>query len=94
MQILPFFNRNLYPLNAYFLFSFRNHMGFLEVSKFIKGFIYQRVEIFSRVEISKTRGQSFMVKGGKFKGGVRGKYFAQKVVGAWNTLPGVVVRQI
>ena len=31
------------------------------------------------------------VRGGKFKGDVRDKFFTQRVVGVWNMLPGVVV---
>ena len=48
-------------------------------------------EDFSRVEVSITRGHRFKVRGGKFKGDVWGKLFAQRVVGSWNTLPEVVV---
>lgn len=39
---------------------------------------------FPRVEMSKTRTSSFKVRGAKFKGAVH------KVVGDWNTMPGVV----
>ena len=47
--------------------------------------------LFPRVEMSNTRGHVLKVRGGKFKGDVRGKFFTQRVVGVWNVLPGVVV---
>jgi len=43
------------------------------------------------VEESITRGYRFKVRGAKFKGDVRGKCFTQRVVGAWNSLPGKIV---
>ena len=48
-------------------------------------------KLFLRVEESITRGHRFKVRGGRFKGDVRGKFFTQRVVGAWNSLPGEVV---
>lgn len=42
--------------------------------------------------MSKTRGHVFKVRGVTFEGDVWGKlFFTGRVVGAWNTLPGVVV---
>jgi len=37
------------------------------------------------------RGHMFKVRGGKFKRDVRGRFFTQRVVGAWNRLPQEVV---
>ena len=45
-------------------------------------------KLFPRVEESITRGHRFKVRGARFKGDVRDKFFTQKVVGAWNSLPG------
>ena len=41
--------------------------------------------------MSITRGHTFKVRGGKIKGDVQGKFFKQRVVGAWNALPEEVV---
>ena len=63
-----------------------------EVYKIIRGI--DRVDsqrLFPRVEVSITRGHRFKVRGGKFKGDVWGKFFMQRVVGAWNALPEEVV---
>ena len=48
-------------------------------------------KLFPRVEESITRGHRFKVRGVRFKGDVRGRFFTQRVVGAWNSLPGKVV---
>ena len=48
-------------------------------------------KLFPRVEESITRGHRFKVRGARFKGDVRGRFFTQSVVGAWNSLPGQVV---
>ena len=47
--------------------------------------------LFPTVEVSITRGYKFKVRGGKFKGDVRGKFFMQRMVGVWNVLPEDVV---
>lgn len=39
----------------------------------------------------KTRGQSFKVRGRRFKDGARQAFFIQRVVGAWNELPEMMV---
>ena len=48
-------------------------------------------KLFPRVEESITRGHRFKVRGASFKGDVQGKFFTQRVVGAWNSLLGEVV---
>ena len=48
-------------------------------------------KLFPRVEESITRGHRFKVRGARFKGDVRGRFFTQRVVGASNSLPGEVV---
>lgn len=39
---------------------------------------------FARVEISKTQGHGYKLREAEFKGEVRGKFFAQRMVGAGN----------
>ena len=43
------------------------------------------------MEESITRGHRFKVRGTRFKGDVRGRFFAQRVLGTWISLPGEVV---
>ncbi|PLS49478.1 hypothetical protein CYV29_15670, partial [Carnobacterium maltaromaticum] len=64
----------------------------IEVYKIMRGI--DRVDskrLFPRVGVSITRGHEFKVKGEKFRGDMRGKFFTQRVVGAWNALPAEVV---
>ena len=49
------------------------------------------VSLFPRVEGSITQGHKLRVRGGKFKRDVRGRFFTQRVVNAWNALPEEVV---
>ena len=49
------------------------------------------VFLFSRAGMVATRGHRFRVLGNRYRGEVRGKFFTQRVVGAWNRLPAVVV---
>ena len=48
-------------------------------------------KLLPRVEESISRGARFKVRGARFKGDVRSKFFTQRVVGAWNSLPGEIV---
>ena len=38
-----------------------------------------------------SRGHGFKVRGARFNTDVRGTYFTQRVVGAWNALPSKVI---
>ena len=44
-------------------------------------------KFFPRVEESITRGHRFKVRGARFKGDVRGKFFYTEGGGCWNSLP-------
>jgi len=50
-------------------------------------------KLFPRVEESISRGQRFNVREARYKGDVRGKFFAQRVLGAWNSLPMEIVEE-
>ena len=57
----------------------------IEVYKMIRGI--DRVDsqrLFPQVEQTITRGHRFKVNGGRYRGDVRGRFFTQRVVGAWN----------
>ena len=38
-----------------------------------------------------TRGHGLKVRGAKYNSDIRGMFFTQRVLGAWNALPGRVV---
>ena len=64
----------------------------IEVYKIMKGI--DRVnggKLFPRSEVTITRGHGLKVRGAKYNSDIRGMFFTQRVVGAWNALPGRVV---
>ena len=44
-------------------------------------------KLFERVDNSKTRGNSFKLKEGRFRLDVRGKCFTRRLVRCWNSCP-------
>ena len=94
-RLLPGLMLRLARLDKLGLFSLerrRLREDLIEIYKIMRDI--DRVDsqnLFPRVEISNTRGHALKVRGGKFKGNVRGKFFTQRVVGVWNMLPGVVM---
>jgi len=47
--------------------------------------------LFPRMVMASTRGQGFKLRGDRYRTDVRGRFFTQRVVRAWNALPAAVV---
>ena len=82
------YEEKLEKLGLFSLERWRLRGDLIEVHKIMRGM--DRVDsqkLFPRVKESITRGHRFKIQGARFKGDDRGKFFTQRMVGAWNLLP-------
>ncbi|XP_059831389.1 uncharacterized protein LOC132397106 [Hypanus sabinus] len=86
------YDQRLRELGLYSLEKRRMRGDMIEVYKILRGI--DRVDsqrLFPRAPLLSTRGHGFKLSGGRFKGDIRGRFYTQRVVGAWNALPESVV---
>jgi len=91
LEHLPYEDR-LRKLGLFSLGKRRRWDDLIAAFHYLKGAYKQEgSELFERVDNSRTRGNGFKLKEGRFRLGIRGKFFTRSVVSCWNGLSREVV---
>ena len=87
LQHLPYKDR-LRELGLFILERRRLWVDLIAAVQYLKGAYKQEgSQLFERGDNSRTRGNGFKLKEGRFQLDVRGKFFTMRVVRCWNSCP-------